>query len=351
MATVIATLTATIGLARGPPSLRRAPPLVSTPSSDDEASFSAWLSDRLASEPGAEEHAALYSDAADAVVRWRRRYRGNPRLWRSVMKERVIKEIVEAAPVLTAAREVVASATPNETFTVVDLCSGKGYLSMILSELLPSARVERCILVDKAWPPYDHEGPIAAHHISPEHIYGARGEGADAAEDTSYFDTWPIPLYTSKQDLKNRATLRGLRTRLFDRCSGPVLLLAVHLCGTLALRAVDLFNEHERVRLLALKPCCLPPMLFAKRKETFTIGSHSFDAAEVCAPGKFRAGGEWDGPPRADLVPRFERWSDHLLRGIDVEKGGRKGIHFSRVQVRGGYQNLFLFAERAARLP
>ena len=117
------------------------------------------------------------------------------------------------------------------------------------------------VLVDKAWPPFDGEGPIGEQHISDEHIYGARGvdEGAgeDAGEDRSYFTTWPIPLHTSKQNLKNRATLRGLKRRLFDRCSGPVLLLAVHLCGTLSLRAVELFNEHPRVRLLALKP--LPP--------------------------------------------------------------------------------------------
>ena len=59
--------------------------------------------------------------------------------------------------------------------------------------------------------------------------------------------------------------LRGLRTRLFERCPGPVLLLAVHLCGTLSLRAVDLFNEHENVKLLALKPCCLPGMAGGRR--------------------------------------------------------------------------------------
>ena len=54
---------------------------------------------------------------------------------------------------LAAAREVVAAAPPGERFTIVDLCSGKGFLSMVLSELLPSERVERCVLVDKAWPP------------------------------------------------------------------------------------------------------------------------------------------------------------------------------------------------------
>ena len=320
---------------------------------DDEAEFSAWLSDRLSTSAGVNEHADLFADCHAGILRWRRRYRGNPRLWRALFKgDKVVKEIVEAAPVLAAARELVHAAPSGETFTIVDLCSGKGFLSMVLSELLPPDRVARCVLVDKAWPPFDWEGPIAEHHISTEHIYG-EGEVAGG-----YFSTWPIPLYTSKQDLKNRATLRGLRARLFDKCEGPVLVLAVHLCGTLALRAVDLFNDHEKVRLLALKPCCLPPMLFAKPTDerpstNFTIGSHTFDAREVCAPGRFRAGGVWDGPPRADLIPRFERWSDHLLRGIDLPEAGaagRKAQLYARVQLKGGYQNRFIFAERGAHV-
>ena len=280
--------------ARVPPPIRAVGPSLvpaaaaSALPADDEAAFSEWLSARLSAEPGAEMHADIFADAHASVIRWRRRYHGSPRLWKSLMKaDRLIKEIVEAAPVLAAAREVIAAAPPGEQFTIVDLCSGKGFLSMILSELLPAERVERCVLVDKAWPPFDWEGPIGAQHISDEHIYGKRGatDGEVAAE--SYVATWPIPLVTSKQNLKNRSTLRGLRTRLFDRCSGPVLLLAVHLCGTLALRAVDLFNEHERVKLIALKPCCLPGMVHAKREERFHIGSHSFEATDVCAPGRF----------------------------------------------------------------
>ena len=33
----------------------------------------------------------------------------------------------------------------------------------------------------------------------------------------------------------------------------------------------------------------------------------------------------------------------------DSAEGGRKAVESSRVQVDGGYQNLFVFAERAAR--
>jgi hypothetical protein len=224
------------------------------PIAADEAAFAEWFAERLAAEPGAARlrETALFDDSVACVLRWRRRYRGNPRLWRSVFKaERVVKEIAEAAPVLEAARQVVAAAAPGERFTVVDLCSGKGILSMVLSELLPPERVERCVLVDKvwdrgasnavlrtspangvcacahwqAWPPFNWDGPISSRHISDEHIYGQRHLATcnDAAtRNRTYFETWPVPLYTSKQNLKNGATLRGLRTRLFGKCDGPV---------------------------------------------------------------------------------------------------------------------------------
>lgn len=234
------------------------PPLrpVITMEDNGEAEFRQWLDCKLANAPNADMYAALYSDAADAIVQWRRRYRGSPRLWRSVFKaERVLKELVETAPVIASVRSVVASMPKDERCTIVDLASGKGYLSMFLSEMLPSERIERCFLVDKAWPAHDWEGPIASHHISDEHIYESR-EGTGE----SYFTTWPIALHTSKQNLKNRATLRSMQRHVFSRSSGPILILAIHLCGTLALRAVDLFNENpKQVKLLALKPCAPPP--------------------------------------------------------------------------------------------
>lgn len=101
--------------------------------------------------------------------------------------------------------------------------------------------------------------------------------------------------------------------------------------------------------MLVLKPCCLPPMVHARREETFEIGTHAFAAREVAAAGSFGAGGEWRGPPRQHLEARFGRWVDHLHRGIEVGERGAKGIAHARIQVRGGYQNAFVFAERGAR--
>ena len=140
-----------------------------------------------------------------------------------------------------------------------------------------------------------------------------------------------------------------------------MIVLAVHLCGTLSLRAVDMFNENPNVVFLALKPCCLPPMVHADREEAFEIGRHRFEAAEVCAAGRFKKN-RWYGPPRWHLENRFRLWAKHLFLGVDVgdgeggdqeEDGGRISGEEGRkvrldvdVQVKGGFQNAFILAQR-----
>ena len=101
-----------------------APPMHLT---EDEASFTAWLSAELALAPNYEAYSDVYAEATQCVLRWRQRYRGNPKLWRSLMRgERVVKEIIEAAPVIAAARAIVDATplAPGEKLTIVDLCSG-----------------------------------------------------------------------------------------------------------------------------------------------------------------------------------------------------------------------------------
>ena len=217
---------------------RQAAPL---PRPESEQAFSDWLKGALQDAPGSRVYPEVFAEAQECVVRWRRRYHGNARLWKQLFKsDKVIKELVEAAPVIAMARALVTSAKlpPGERFTVVDLCSGKGYLSMFLSEMLPSDLVESCILIDKSWPPHNQEA--APHHINNAHIYGPMASQSDSLTDASgggpasYFETWPVPLYTIKLDLKKGRSARELESYL-KRCSGPVLLLAVHLYGTLSL--------------------------------------------------------------------------------------------------------------------
>ena len=112
----------------------------------------------------------------------------------------------------------------------------------------------------------------------------------------------PVSMVTRKQDIKSKSTRRSMQRVILDD-GYPCILLGIHLCGTLSLRALDFFNNNsDVVKLLILKPCCFPPMLHAKRDETFHVGTHSFRATDVAS--NFR-NYEWTGPPRADLLPKF----------------------------------------------
>lgn len=268
---------------------------------------------------------------------------------------------MESAPIIEAVKQVIESSEESEQFTIMDLCSGKGYLSMFLSEILSKEKVEKFVLVDKAWAIASKETKeLKPHHMNWDHIYGV-----NPLLDESYFTSWPIPLYTSKQDLKQSCNPRQMKKHLFGKSKGPIIVLAVHLCGTLSLKAVNMFNNNDNVKLFALKPCCLPMMVYAQRGDTFRIGNHEFDAKEVCSNGSFNKK-NWNGPPRWHLQPKFNLWADHLFKGIDVgltnneddepvadgcrvmvsSTNGSKAKDEITIQVDGGFQNTYIFAER-----
>ena len=325
--------------------------------SDDE--FEALMFQVLQKDPISVKYPEIFQLAPKCLVRWRQRYRGNRSVWKRLFnQERVLKEFIEAAPIIDAVRIFVDRTTTtlleNEKFTVIDLASGKGFLSMFLSEMLPPSKIKRFVLMDNAWP--IHGAEPQAHHMSWEHIYGELPQSSsDPSGSTTtsndegkppllYVDTWPIPLATSKQDLKHGNQRRNLEERFLS--NEPVILLAVHLCGTLSLKAVNFFNDHpDVIRFFALKPCCLPGMIHAKRHEIFSFGDHhSFDSKLVCVHGKWNKD-KWRGPLRAKLEAFFEVWAKNLFLGVNAATA-RKALVHVQVQHGGGFQNSFIFAER-----
>lgn len=317
-----------------------------------DVEFENFMDKALQKDPTASKYPEVFRLAPKCLVRWRQRYRGNPGLWKRLFnQERVLKEFIEAAPIIDAVRIFVDEAqvvNDSEKFTIIDLACGKGFLSMFLSEMLPPSKVHRFVLMDKAWPM--HGTTPQKHHMSWEHIYGLVPTETSTSVDCTvdkpkkYIDTWPIPLTTSKQDLKHGNQRRNLEAKFLS--NGPVILLAVHLCGTLSLKAVDFFNDHpDTVQFFALKPCCLPGMIHAKRHEVFTFGEHhSFDSRLVCVHGKWNRD-KWCGPHRTTLEAYFDVWARNLFLGVN-EATARRALVNVKVQHGGGFQNAFIFAER-----
>mmetsp|Transcript_18922 Transcript_18922/g.39860 ORF Transcript_18922/g.39860 Transcript_18922/m.39860 type:complete len:357 (+) Transcript_18922:46-1116(+) len=307
--------------------------------------FENYLRQELEKDPLSKEYPELFATAPKLISKWRQRYQGNPTLWKRLFnKDRVLKEFIEASPIIDSVQRLVLDSDnilkEGEKFTILDLACGRGYLSMLLSELLPPEKVDACILIDKQW--CMHNMTPEPHHISWTHIYGSCKECEDPSIPR-YHDTWPIRLNTCKVNLKKSKEIHNLEKRIFQT-KGPIILVAVHLCGTLSLKAVELFNNNPETRFFCLKPCCLPGMVHAKRDEIFHLGEHSFDSKLVCMAGKWKKN-TWYGPPRTTTKAYFKRWAENLYLGIndaDAAKIKKKIM----VQHDGGYQNDFLFAER-----
>jgi len=359
--------------------------------SDDE--FQNWFYQELVEEAGPVLHGTygdeLFVNLSQCVTKWRQRYRlglhhasvdddqvdytmtsqgEGGALWKRLFKrDRVVKEVIESIPIIHAIDNYVRSlpsvdedSKAQQKISILDLCSGKGYLSMILSEYLPPDKVEKFVLIDKAWP-MCHAEP-KPHHMNWDHIYGnytiavedssATNESDDnweaAFETQSYFTTWPIPLHTSKQNLKAASTMRQLQKRLGHPKSGPCFVLGVHLCGTLSIQAVQMFYSIPNIHGLILKPCCLPGMAYEKQQTHFQAGKYAFPTKEVCAPGYWKKK-EWEGPPRWHLEGKFNAWCRHLYEGMKHDSsdlGVETKLLEAPVQTSGGFQNTFLFAQK-----
>lgn len=300
-----------------------------------DAEWAAWLHSAVKACPAYASHASILDECCAIAARWRERFWPKRAVWSRIRRgERLVKELCESAPVLARARAAVEDLENpgGKKMIILDLCSGFGYLAMFLSELLApwADRVEKIVLVDVKWAP--HNVPPSTKHLDPEHIYEAG---------------WPIRLTTCRSNLKNACARRQL-AREFLSCGAPVLLLGVHLCGTLSLRAIEVFNDARCIVGFALKPCCLPPKLHAKRDEMFDVGGHTFKACEVCADGRWRQG-RWVGRSnKQECEKKFGRWSQHLYEGVKAggnANGGKKTLEHHRVQA-GWWQNQFVFAAR-----
>eukprot|EP00931_Biecheleriopsis_adriatica_P124547 TRINITY_DN99691_c0_g1_i1.p1 TRINITY_DN99691_c0_g1~~TRINITY_DN99691_c0_g1_i1.p1 ORF type:complete len:356 (+),score=87.56 TRINITY_DN99691_c0_g1_i1:84-1151(+) len=255
---------------------------------------------------------------------WTRLYKGG----------RMLKEFTEALPVVAEVLKDFGASAEYGQVTFIDLCSGVGYVSMLLAELLRgNSSVARFVLVDHQWPLLNAE--TKPHHINPEHLH---------------CDLFDAELVCRRYDLKKSTGQHYLQEHVIQRAPGPVMLLGIHLCGLLSLKAVQIFNDNPRCTFLAVKPCCLPSMALARQKYQWTVGGHVIDAKDVCAEGKYNKN-QWKGPPKAQLRKTFCAWVANLLESTSVHPSGSKRMaDVQLVRTDEGfehYQTLFVFASRA----
>lgn len=288
----------------------------------------------LAKLPEPNPYTALLAEAAEAVVNIKRRVQGLERcgkkssadvdieaLWSRLFKSgNMLKEMRERLPVVARFLAWLEDLGPEGTpVTVVELCSGVGYLSMLLSEIVCAREtkamprstsaekrstlrsIARFVLIDKAFPMQGSEHKV--QHINPDHLL----QPNLFAHDFSF----------RKYDLQSSSGHRQLAEHVFNRAPGSVALLGVRLCGVLAINAVRMYNDHPRASFLALKPCCLLPVVFAKEEKKWHVGGHCICAEDVCG-STTRGRREFQkGTSNEQRCQVFGHWVNELFLCVD----------------------------------
>ena len=154
------------------------------------------------------------------------------------LKHSAVEPVPVPIPGKAATAPKAFSSVDNVEVTVVDLCGGKGFLTMCIAHgvLLSSAlRVERVVLLEKA-------------RVNWAHLQRIPGwSGAPSVE------IWGPP--KEKFNLFDEAALKRLA-----ELPGKLMLIGIHLCRRLATRAIEIFNllGPDKAIGLILAPCCLP---------------------------------------------------------------------------------------------
>jgi len=325
---------------------------------DDHQRFAAWVGgsntrdvfgghgSMLAKLPEPNPYTALLAEAAEAVVSIKRRVWGLEgegkkettnvdagMMWSRLFNSgHMLKEMSECLPVVARFLAWLEGLGPEGApVTVVDLCSGVGYLSMLLSEIVcgrerkavsrsTSAEqrstlrsIARFVLIDKAFPMQGSDTKV--QHINPDHLR----QPNLFAHDFSF----------RKYDIQSSSGHRQLSEHVVNSAPGSVALLGVRLCGVLAINAVRMYNDHPRAAFLALKPCCLPPVALAKDEKSWHVGGHCICAEDVCGPTTRGRREFQKGTCKEQRCRVFGHWVKELLLCVECEgdsSGAQKDI-------------------------
>merc|ERR1740129_2472325 len=116
-------------------------------------------------------------------------------------------------------------------------------------------------------------------------------------------------------DIKEQGNIRTLVQRVVACDDRPCFICAMHLCGTLSLRAAQIFNATARAQALALVPCCMPPKKHASGEVVYQLGGHSWAAADMRSTVH-----------NATAGARFRAWVDNIETAVEPGPGGEKWL-------------------------
>ena len=250
----------------------------------------ASVESRDTGEGGPSSHSPLSSNSDPARIR--------NVAWKGIRK-RFAKELNECEPIVMYLQNAVqdyhkkGDASTKPLPTILDLCSGFGICSMILSEVLSCPNyatidassssdnasglkqpvVSRIVLIDYSWPcpkiaktstkPPDPRRPkVHVPNLSTLHLTSR---------------SWPIPLFPKKRNLKAGRQFRQIVNYDIEPSPGPVFVFGIHLCKALSVKAIQLFASSDKITQFILKPCCLPGqrMLRIKPPIVWTFGNQN----------------------------------------------------------------------------
>lgn len=144
------------------------------------------------------------------------------------------KEISESLAMLDALQGCL-SPLCDDSLHIVDLCCGRSVTSALLSLKRPSVHI------------------TAIDQLQPRFLPHFVCIGESAADHAAV----PGGVHYVQLDVMDPSFVAELG-KLISMCDRPTVLLGMHLCGQLSLRAIDAFKSLDAVRVIVLSPCCLP---------------------------------------------------------------------------------------------
>jgi len=208
----------------------------------------------IQSRPAHAQYPELLVKSRPIIELWYETFNGS-KFWKKTRRN-LPKEWNESAFVMEELVRVVDDydmnnvANQDKPLTILDMCSGIGYLSMFLSHLLPPHKVSRIIPIDVLF--RSHADPTI-------------GEEEEEEEDGKHLSTahfthaiHPIPIKPRRANIKSRREMRQIIEHCVQKAPGPVIILGIHLCKALSVHTVRLFLQAPNACRLYLKPCCLP---------------------------------------------------------------------------------------------